>query len=285
MSGTQFTPEILQRLLSSYGASNSAGNANKIREFAASNPDVLERRAMGMRGSGVDDNSDILGLQLEKFMQAADGRAMNAPEQAEAPIPNGTVTAGAPQMVAKAAPIPQGSRGSPNMEPQMQPGFNDMSETTSPGIGKSGGNFAQRADAAIAPDNLMPWILAALGLGSMSGRGDMNPAPRLPAPTPASPRAIDNSGALIEGANPSQKRIGYEPKVEDANSGRKMTESGAPQLDPNGVDVERKKMLQAEIDAENAGALQKQIQEQSTRNKQNSTRDLLTKAGKAVGRK
>lgn len=267
MSGTQFTPEILQRLLSSYGASDSAGNANKIREFAAANPDVLERRAMGMRGSGVDDNSDLLAGQLEKFMQATDKPAMNAPESASIPELQGTVTVGQPRVVAPPTARRGGSGGSaPSMEPQMQPGYSDMTETTSPSIGKPGG------------DTLLPWILAALGISSGAGMQGMKPQK-------ASPRAIDNSGTLIEGANPSQKRLTYQPKLEDSNPTRATTESGAPALDPKGVDTERKKMLQAEIDAENAQALQQQMKEQSTRSKQNSTRDLLNKAGKAVGRK
>jgi hypothetical protein len=62
---------MLNALLKTYGAPNTVANANRVREFGAANPEILEKRAMGMRGSGLDDNSDILGAQLDKLVQAS----------------------------------------------------------------------------------------------------------------------------------------------------------------------------------------------------------------------
>jgi hypothetical protein len=114
---------MLNALLKTYGAPNTVGNANKVREFAASNPEVLEKRAMGMRGSGLDDNSDILGAQLDKLMQASStdaqlnaatdrgtwppGTQPTTPAVAAATRPN------APRRENKTYPNPQEATGSP----------------------------------------------------------------------------------------------------------------------------------------------------------------------------
>jgi hypothetical protein len=110
---------MMKMLLDSYGAADTPDNANRIRQFAAANPDVLERRAMGMRGSGVDDNSDLLKPMLDKFMAATDtggasrqGNYGEAWERAPAP----PVQSG-PRGPSFRAPSGSDSRG-PVVEPQ-----------------------------------------------------------------------------------------------------------------------------------------------------------------------
>ena len=61
---------MIEQLLNSYGAPMNAQNANRAREFYASNPQAAERRAMGMRGSIAEDNTDLLDSMLEKHIQA-----------------------------------------------------------------------------------------------------------------------------------------------------------------------------------------------------------------------
>ena len=73
--------EMLSKIAASYGVPLTAKNANAIRQFGGSNPNALEHRAMGMRGSAIDDNTDLLALQLEKFIQEADGKPVITQEQ------------------------------------------------------------------------------------------------------------------------------------------------------------------------------------------------------------
>jgi hypothetical protein len=77
--------QMLNALLKTYGAPNTVKNANAARQFFATNPEIAEKRAMGLRGSGIDDNSDVFGAQLDKLIAASD--------------PEGTVTVGQPEKV------------------------------------------------------------------------------------------------------------------------------------------------------------------------------------------
>src|SRR5882672_10336622 len=94
--------KMMTALLKSYGAPMSAANANAARQFFASNPDVAEHRAMGMRGSAVDDNSDLLDVQLDKHI-------------ADTAIPEGRVEVGQPILESKAGvPAPSKLGAGPN---------------------------------------------------------------------------------------------------------------------------------------------------------------------------
>src|SRR5688572_14043469 len=59
---------IIQAIMQKKGAANVPENVNRIREFAASNPDVLERFAMGSGGQ-FEDNSGLLQLIDQQIAQ------------------------------------------------------------------------------------------------------------------------------------------------------------------------------------------------------------------------
>lgn len=87
MADTPFDNATLTKLMGTYGASPSAENMNRAREFFASNPEAAQRRAMGMRGSIQEDNTDVLGPMLDKLIA-----------DTSAPEPKGVVTVGEPTL-------------------------------------------------------------------------------------------------------------------------------------------------------------------------------------------
>lgn len=276
---------MLTKLMQTYGAPMSAENANAARQFFASNPDVAERRAMGMRGSGIDDNSDVFQPSFNKMVDKADGISttqLPPLQQAESQA----LKANTPQR----APAPKQFNQPPS--PIMQ-NPNQVNAPIDSSIGKPGGG-----------SDLMPFLMSILGLraapnvarpdGLSTGnhyadaQGRSSPleaefAGRMP--RRASPRAIGNDGGLIEGANPSQPRIGNQPKIT----------SGAPDGNYSsiGKDMEtvqnrnstmrgaRDRAVQGEVDDEN-----RLIQEQMKKRKaQMDTQELTNAARRAVGRK
>jgi len=277
----------LARLMGTYGAPVTANNANKAREFFASNPDYAERRANGMRGSIQEDNTDLLGPMLEKIVQETTGPAPAPAGNVEVgPIEKAPVQQAAPRQ-APAAPVAAPNRQA-NYGMQDPPGavnsLDPQVSNASPDQGKSYWNDI---------------LMSLLGLTSVAGVAAMNRAPK------AVPRAVGEGGVLLENPYPNgQKRIGYQYKLTDQSPQKllenpypneqkrigyqyKLTDqsppkmpSGAPELDQNGLNVERTKMLQPEIDAENqtlarSANLREQIRKQV----------LLKKAQGALGRR
>lgn len=264
---------MIARLLQTYdGAQPTVKNVNAARQFFATNPEIAEKRAMGMRGSGIDDNSDIFGAQLEKFMQAAETEA-----------PPGRVEVGPIEQVAppttQAAPTARTSAPAPTNMPA-QPGQNRQAE-----YGPTGPitREAARGGKGFGVDDV---ITALLGLSSTAGRkmmGGVDPNdPRLP-PQLQGPEKLKQ----LQGPE-EPKRLTYTPKLEEGGANARAAEADRTKTitnDPVLNEQGKKAQLQAEIDAENADAkrLQDQIME---RNKaQVETRKLADAAKRAVGRR
>lgn len=282
----------------------------------------------GQSHEGGADRDAILNAMIDKVAAPAPAAITQEPLAPLPMVQNATAptrrsaTAGAPQRG------PRGT--APSMEPQMQPGYSDTNAQTSPAIGAPGSRvsgYETNVEDQTLPANgggILDWLLPAiLGISALrSGAGGAAPSPSgVPSvrpipdatyvgpmgregappvagrisneqrrPVKASPRAIGNDGKLIEGANPSQKRVGSTPKLEDnisdltrvpTNEPPPTQVRNSPQLENEG----KKRQLQAEVDAENEGAsrLQKQMTDRAMAQK--NTADLAKAARRATGRK
>jgi len=170
--------QMMLDLLKTYGAAPTPRNIAQAQQFFASNPDQMERRAMGMRGSGVDDNTDLLGPMLDKLMAAIAGPSTPAPAPVQAvQQPPMQQPAPMPQRAAPSAPPvqTQGLQYNPNQNLGPLPAKNgaapmDMgtveavsgAQSGMPGGGGSG-----------SKDWLLPMLTALLGASSTAGRAVM----------------------------------------------------------------------------------------------------------------
>lgn len=267
--GNAISPDMIRSILSAKGGADTPANIMSIKNFIASNPQQAEKYAMGMRGSSNnDDNMDI--LQLEKQMDKTNGIE-----------PQGTVTVGDPQLAAPqpnvaAAPI---AKQPPMMGPPLptttgrENPLDDAPQRGGPGVAGDGGG-------------LWPLVLAILGGGAgasmYANRPNKNPS--------GAERGANIEQMALDGPKLDQKRIGYEPKLEDNMSdlSRLKTSEPAPAKVTNSPELNaagQKAQVQAEVDAENAGARNLQEQMMQRTAGQNSTRDLLKKARGVTGRK
>lgn len=308
---------MLSRLMQSYGAANTAENANRIRQFAASNPNVLEHRAMGMRGSVVDDNSDVLGAMLDKFIAQTD---IAPPRRVEVGAPEVQQTmptvqnASAPtRKSATAAPAPQMG---PNL-PMASGAVNPLDAPTQPPAGKSGSFW----------DDV---LISLLGATSVAGRAAMNRrgggnggagGGGGNAPTPQGTPEATFVGRMGEAARNDPLASGYlqGPNAQLAGPNAQLAGPNAQLEAPNaklpapdkrigssrpdgnyegtGKEIEgvnarnqaqktaKRDVLQKEIDAENEGASRLQEQMRKRAADEAATADLVKKAKRAVGRK
>lgn len=265
--------EMLSKIAASYGVPLTAKNANAIRQFGGSNPNALEHRAMGMRGSAIDDNTDLLALQLEKFIQEADGKPAITQEQLP-PLDTVQNASQPTRRTAKAAPV-QTQAAPYNAEQNLGP--------TPPANATS---FDNR-QAGTGGFGLDDFLFALLGLSSAAGRSAMSrsgnkPTPQLPAPSSMEQKLLTYAGN--DPRNPT-KQLTYPPKLEDGGAQQRADDANKTKTvssDPALTEEAKRRQLQAEIDSENADAkrLQDQIME---RNKnQNATRDLLKSAKRTV---
>lgn len=266
---------MIAALLQTYGAPNTAANANRAREFFAANPEIAEKRAMGMRGSGLDDNSDIFGAQLDKFIAAS-----------EADAPPGRVEVGPIEKVdapaTQAAPTTQRAAPAKMSNMPAQPGQNRQAEYGSNGpITRE----AARGGKGFGLDDI---LTALLGLSSTAGRKMMSVIdpndPRLP-PQLQGPEKLKQ----LQGPD-EPKRLTYQPKLEDNVSDLSRVKTNEPPTtkvegDPALTEEARKRQLQTEIDAENADAKRLQDQIMERQRAQVETKKLSDAAKRAVGRR
>ena len=268
--------QMIGRLLQSYGAPTSVRNANAARQFFATNPEIAEKRAMGMRGSGIDDNSDVFGAQLDKFI--ADSAPQQQITQSELP-PIETVqqatTPNAPRK--KMEPSRQGEYG-PGPSPSRQ--------------GEYGGGSVTRESARGGKGFGLDDILTALlGISSVAGISRMGPNPNAPGALD-DPRVPPAARQALTDQNADLPRLTYQPKLE-APQGTENAARNDPrvpaQAKPSVVTSDaalteqaRRQQLQAEIDSENADAKRLQDQIAERNKKQNATRDLLKNAKRTV---
>jgi len=256
---------MMSRLMQSYGAANNAANANRVREFGASNPDVLERRAMGMRGSGNEDNSDLLGPLLDKLMAQTDG------------VPPGRVEVGAPE-VQQAMPTVQNAtaptRKSATAAPAMGPNMpmasgavNPLDAPAAPGPQQQGGSFWNDILTALLGTTSVAGTAAMRSKGGGGGTPPNNTPPNA-GKQKAQPRAIGNDGTAIPEEGRWDTRRGVSDVVD-------LNEKSLPA--PN------KKLPAPEDDG---SAIQEQMRKRAA---DEAETDKLTKFGKkaqrALGRK
>ena len=300
---------MMSRLMQSYGAQNNAANANRVREFGAANPDVLERRAMGMRGSNQEDNTDLLGPLLDKLMAQTDntppGRVEVGAPEVQQPMPTVQAASAPTRKTATAAPAmgpnmpmatgavnPLDGPAAAPAAPQRQGSFWDDILISLLGATSAGGAAAMRnrggagaGDAAPGGGRAAPGTPEAEFVGRMGEAARNDPRasgylPRQQGALPAPDGQLDAPNAKLPAPD---KRIGssrpdgnYEgtgKEIEGVNA-RNQSEKTA-----------RKDVIKKEVDAENesAGRLQEQMKKRAA--DEAATADLIKKAKRAVGRK
>lgn len=189
----------MRALMTRYGAADTADNQNRIRQFGAANPDVLERKAMGL-APGLDDNSDVLGAMLDKLI-ANTGAVQGRSGAAAVGIPPDAAQGGgmpvAPRPAARAAAPP------PQMGPNMPafPAGNDASRPQPQGGGGGMGGW--------------DWLLAALGLSAArpGQGGSLAVPPRNGVPATGAP--LDEN--MVDDLGPNATRRGGVSDVIDQN--------------------------------------------------------------------
>ncbi len=318
-SGAPMDEAMLNALLKTYGAPNTVANANRVREFGAANPEILEKRAMGMRGSGVDDNSDILGPMLDKLVQAsstdeqlnaatdrgtwpgAPGTQPTTPAVAAATKPN------APRRENKTYPNPQEASGKP-LQTGGIPG--DANAPT-------GSNVPSGSGEAGWLEKLWPLVLGiAAARKPLADQGNLpakiDPATGKPIPEATYVGPMDHNDPRFGGYLPKDGQPGVAPgpqpqvegstyrdprlppqaqgKLEDniSDLSRVKTNQPAPTKvtgDPGLTEEARRAQLQAEIDAENAANQRLQDQIMQREADKIRTQKLGAAAKAATGRR
>lgn len=296
-------PQMMQRILSRQGAPDTPQNQNSVSQFAASNPDVLDRYGMGLP-PGLDDNSALLRLSLDKSIAKADGEP-----------PPGRVEVGQPQMAPNqrpqaATPAPGPRNGSTPMGPNPQapqygypqpggtgqggatlPGVNPIdvrgaeaggrgtpAPSGAPGLGPAHGTDAPGSGTFTANGpgggggSLMDWLLPALGLGGVGAAAYAN-RPQAPAAPPVQQQ-------LALPAPPKQLPAPQAPQSPPIAMPDQSGPGGRPQQ--SAAEIQALKDSVAADNEVGARALQDQLRKQ---NAQRETGDLVKRAGRAVGRK
>ncbi len=271
--------EMMAAALKSYGASNSPKNIAQLQQFFASNPDQLERRAMGMRGSnGNEDNTDVLGMQLDKLMQASDRPTVQQAVQG-APM--------APTAVAPPSPVAARPTASPALVQTQGLGYNPNNNlgplparnaTPREAGGIPGNVQVQDAEAGISNDMapaskdwIGPMLLSLLGMSSVAGRNGVGPGGMGPN-APNGPAAGGGASEMTDVA-PGRNAVGKAvpqgkppivnpPELPNARAGQKSLQEpqGAWEKDPTALEAPQKKLpppdykarTQAEYDSGNA---------------------------------
>lgn len=283
---------MIGALLKTYGAPMTVDNANRARQFFATNPEIAEKRAMGMRGSGLDDNSDVFGAMLDQLI------AKSAPTTGSLAPVGENVERVAPAKAAPIAPVEEVGNTMPTV--QNATGQNRRNATvrenkTYPNPTEAQGtpNNVTGSTPATAPTTAggLSWndiLTALLGASSVAGRtimgGGVGPdsmETKLRQVGGADPRMPQNV-PQVEGPNGNQKRLTYQPKLEEGGANARANQSTVVQEDPALANEGKKAQIQAEIDAENAEAKRLQDQIMQRNQRQSSTRDLLKSAKRTI---
>lgn len=280
--------KMMQQLLATYGKGIplNAQNANRIREFGASNPEVLEKRAMGMRGSALDDNSDLLDAMLDRHIADTAGTPADTmgaePRSAERdPVPppsrrgagpNNAAPVNRPAMARNKQDAQYGEGTGPQLGPPndtrvsgFQSGPNLGGTGVSPVATPQGGALPQTAEGS--GSNLMPWILSALGLSA--------------------PGALASAGAPVagaRGASPDMLQLpAPAPKLPSSNV--TQLPSGAPEIPKSGIYDATKGNAQAQVDAENDDMMRSMMRDAEKGAAQRRAGETVNAAKRAVGRR
>lgn len=279
---------MIQSILQRKGGADNPENRNRIIQFAASNPNVLEHYGAGMSGSTPDDNSALLQL-IAKQMDSVDGNAaLNAPENAPPPVMPTVQAASAPtRRSATAAPASRMPpfEGPPIIGDPLRGAVNEATPAN-PGVAAPPGGGGM---------GIGDWLAVLLGAGATArafsgppananargaGAGAAGSANRraLPAPTetPALPAPVE------------RKSLPMPPKQLTNQSGPAY-ESGAPKLPQTPEMVDE---LRAQVAADNAATAKKEAQssrrlmeQMRAKQMQDETMQLLKAGRRATGRK
>lgn len=261
---------IINSILQRQGATGTNDNINRIREFAAANPDVLERYGMGM-GPGLDDNSALLRLALDKSIAST-----------ELPPPEGSVQVGQPQVMPSVQNASAPTRRSATAAPiSSTPPADWTTATGHPNLGPLPSRDASAGEVAGAPqgDSGWNWLLAMLGLSSTGGMAAAANSRGRGAGAGA-PNQLPTTRALP--APPDMLRL-------PAPAIQLPDQSAPPQAGRPTQSPEEIARLRAEVDAENAqmrdqeGNQARQLQEQIRKQKaQKNTKETLKAGSRAI---
>lgn len=278
--------QMLTRLLATYGAQPTPANLNAAQQFFATNPEIAEKRAMGVRGSGLDDNSDVFRPMLDQVMAKTDPQVDQVAQLIEQnQLPQSNAPAPAQR---QASPSNKGNYG-PGPSPSRQGNYG-------PGNDSGGGGFGE-------------WLLALLGARATGGTtrvGGVNtnsPAPEGTYVGPmknVTPETDPRLQGYIKGPNGeapaaagdprlgnpyNRNQITNVPKLEDNISDLSRIKTNEPpptkvEGDPGLTEEARKRQLQAEIDDENNMERLKKAEADQIRRRQQGVRATLDAARK-----
>jgi hypothetical protein len=293
---TTLTPEILNAVMAKQGAPNTTDNLNRIAEFAALHPGVLEKYIGGGTDAGMTGNS------IDNSIAATDGVAPRGPVD-----PNGYVSTVDP------------NTGMSNVGPRL---------TNAPNIADpSRGGGGARKPAGIpgdfnAPVGAPPFAKPAAGTPDPLGTGDslgvpwwlapfaaralVKPKPNLPPPFVQEPRGgLPAHLQQPDSGAPGRTRAGGVTDVNDLNARSipqqpqgalpapapidprgdpratrtpiqgqppQITGSdvptypgGAPQITPNDINAATRGEVQKQVDAENERLLKEEMAKQNAK--------------------
>jgi hypothetical protein len=261
-------PDMITQYLASRGAAPSAENASRVRQHYASNPDLLDRRALGLPG-GLDDNSAVLDAMLDKHIAES------------MPAPAGQVTVGEPEKIGNGGSVPPPDKRGPAVKGPSEVGGTKATGSRqgeygpgpSPSRQANYGPGAKPAPSGMVDESGMPvsgesetggigkFLLSLLGAGSAAGFAGMKP----------------NAAAATPNAPPLPGSV---PPGQQINA-----TTGAPREPMENMLDSNRARLQAEIDAEN-DAMYRQMEEQARiqRNQRNAE-ETARAARRATGRR
>lgn len=204
-------------LIHSRGLQPTPENMQQVIQFFASNPDQLERNAMGLRNSGIDDNSGALMLQLDKLIAASDRPVSTSAPVAEPTSTSAPVRRAAPTSATTPPVQTEGLTYNPNQN------LGPLPPQNVPVKDGSGGDW------------ILPMLTALLGLSSTRGRaGESMPRPGgvADAVTPA-PRGVGAAAqaALTDSSN-SKPPIVPIPEVGDGTAKERLAAPPAQLASP-----------------------------------------------------
>jgi hypothetical protein len=289
--------DMITQYLASRGAVPSAENASRVRQHYASNPDLLDRRAVGLPG-GLDDNSAVLDAMLDKHI------AESMPQ-----IPQGSVEVGQPEKVpppSKTAPAVKGKgevggtdtakvTGSrqanygpatdtrnrqANYDVPTAEGGNSTSNPTLDGtvLAGSGSQIGDTKRSGITEMllTLLGGGAAAYGLSKMGGKS----APDVNATAPLPGTAPPNAANAPVGRAPA-------PYGSDAVRGSSVSydSPAVPVTETDPDAAVRRARMEAEVAAENDAMARQMEQEALQRKRQTNTEELARAARRATGRR
>jgi hypothetical protein len=273
-------PQMIRQYLSSRGAELNDGNIGKATKFFGSNPDLLDRRAMGLPG-GLDDNSSVLDAMLDKHI------ADTAPAgQVEVLPPTKAETQG------NARPAPAPSRTAPTVKgPTEVGGTTWQNASENPNLGPLPARDASAGERAATPTTdyspstdspnvdiggIGEWLKSLLGIsatGALAGAGA---------------RAAKQGDPQLPNPN-NPKQLTYQPKLEDKTTRGNFEATGDEMNVVNARNAAsrtgRENQIRAEVADENDAMTRAMEDAARKRKAQQAAEETARAARRATGRK